>query len=271
MSSLLLRIVVSVMAAYGAPMAAHAQENSRPISVDKIKQVGDMRVQLQDLVNGLGFHSINRFCVIGYMPYGAPKSAFVYVFWPTENEIIEWDRLYETLLEGGEPSDLTHDILPDNTITVNYLHRSDLISILDDCWKHGTNYVIKRTVGHWIAISHFQQFSSVTAQLKYLTDNNNLQKNDFCVVGQADGHFLAAYVYWKTANRLILWVPTKDDSADDPTVLSNAFVNIDLKRDLRDQEDKQKYYTLEMQKSYAEMILNACRKYGDDFVILRSN
>ena len=119
-------------------------------------------------------------------------------------------------------------------------------------------------------IARYAQFSTVNVQLQYLVDNNGSQKtNKFCVIGQKDGMFLAAYVYWETEHQLIFWLPSQDDK-DDPFDVADAAIQIDIKHGLREEEDADggRY---QMQRSYAEGILRACQKSGQDFTIGKSD
>lgn len=242
-----------------------------PVSVRNNPLFANLPAQLQAMVNALGFHTLNRFCVVGYKIGDKDTYPLAYIFWPTQNKIIAWSSAAtQTILLTGQSSDLTRDILPDGEITINYLHRSDLAAILKDCWKFGNNYIIKKTVAGWVPISMYQQFSSIHAQLQFLVDNTHTRrKNSFCVIGQRDGGFLAAYVYWKTQSKLYMWLPDKDDSVD-PYALANSVVEVDLKHGLRNKGDANDDGS-EMQRSYAISIIKSCQRYGQNFFILKSH
>jgi len=93
--------------------------------------------------------------------------------------------------------------------------------------------------------------------------------DEFCVVGQRDGSFLAAYVYWKTESRLFMWLPG-NDNLDDPLAVDTSDVDIDLKTGLRDEEDAEDHRN-EMQRSYAQAILRACQAFGQIFFVKKAN
>ncbi len=97
-------------------------------------------------------------------------------------------------------------------------------------------------------------------------DHNTTQKNNkFCVIGQKDGAYLAAYVYWQTGDQLIFWLPDKNDIYAS-YALTDSDVEIDLENGLLDKEDAGDEGT-EMQRSYAKNILKACEQYGQKFII----
>ena len=170
---------------------------------------------------------------------------------------------------GSLTYDLTHDVLPDGAITNDYLHSSDVKNIARDCLKHGDTYSIRKTDGDWVAIEKFLQFASVQTQLKYLVDHDAIQRtNKFCVIGQKDGAYLAAFIYWKTEDQLIFWHPNKNDMYDSFAV-ANSYVDIDLNHGLRNKEDAADREN-EMQRSYAKAILKACQKSGQNFTINKS-
>ena len=109
-------------------------------------------------------------------------------------------------------------------------------------------------------------------KLRDLVDHDAIQKtNKFCVIGQKDGAFLGAYVYWQTEDQMIFWLPDPKNNYV-PDALTDSPVQIDLKHGLRDEEDvKYDQYNDEMQRSYAESILQACKKSGQDFIVNKSN
>jgi hypothetical protein len=172
-------------------------------------------------------------------------------------------------MESGKVSDLTRDVLPDGAMRDDYLHRSDVKSIIQDCRKNGSYCTIKKIDGGWVPIGAYSQFSTIRTQLQDLVDHDATQKsNTFCVIGQKENGYLAAYVYWRTEDQLIFWLPDKND-AYETYALTDSIFQIDLKHGLRDEEDAA-YQENEMQRSYAEAILKACRKSGQNFVIKKS-
>jgi hypothetical protein len=187
------------------------------VSIRNNPDFSDARTQIQALVNTFGFHTTNHFCVVGYGSKDDSDNFVVgYIYWPTQNKIIEWKPdEYQAVLGAMGYSDLTRDILPDGAMTDDYLHRSDVINIIRDCRKYGDTYTIKKTAGGWVPISHYPQFSTIKAQLQDLVDHDATQKiNKFCVIGQKDGAFLGAYVYWFTGDQLIFWLPDHNDIND---------------------------------------------------------
>jgi hypothetical protein len=74
-------------------------------------------------------------------------------------------------------------------------------------------------------------------------------------------------VYWRTEDQLIFWPP---DPSEDDFILADSVIQIDLRHGLRNEEDSVDDRN-EMQRSYAEAILQACQKSGQNFVITKSN
>jgi hypothetical protein len=241
-----------------------------PVSVRNDPNFADVRVQLQAMVNTLGFRNRNQFCVFGYRSRDEDVLA-PYIYWPTQNKIANWEEDPDhPVLYFSNYSDLRRDILPDGEVTDNYLHQSDVKRIIKDCREHGDFYTIEKTQGGWVAVGHYPEFSTIDDQLQYLTDQSFSPKvNRFCVIGQKDGAFLAAYIYWQTKERLIFWYPGRSDY-EGPYEVADSVFQIDLKSGLRDQEDSKDEMN-EMQRSYAEGILKACQKRGKEYVIKKPN
>jgi len=229
-----------------------------------------VRAQLQAMVNAYGFHSINHFCIVWYPGSSKDDFAGPYVYWPTQDKFIVWGVGSNLILESTDYFDIQRDVLADGVdLTSTYPHRGDVTAIVRDCRIHGNAYTIKKTIGGWVPIGKFDQFLSAKQQLQFLVDDLAPTKvNKFCVVGQKDGPFLAAYVYWQTQNKLILWLPDPNDGVE-PSDLAYMPVQIDTRHDLRDTEDAQDYRN-EMQRSYALSILQACQKVGEDYVVNKS-
>ncbi len=267
-------IFAALFLGWGVALAAEANPASAadgpiPVSIQNNPNFADMPAQLQTVVNALGFHSVNRFCVVGYAT-GDDDYPLAYIYWPVQNKIIAWaSGSGQTIFDSGEFSDLTRDVLPDGAVTDDYLHRSDVKIIIQDCWKYGRNYTIKKTIGGWSPISLYSQFSTVKAQLQDIVDHDATQRtNKFCVIGQKDGAYLAAYVYWQTKDQLVFWLPNPQDQFE-PDALTDSVFQIDLKHDLRNKEDAADQGN-EMQRSYVEDILKACRQSGQNFIINKS-
>ncbi len=237
------------------------------VPIRNIPQFSDVRAQLQALVNTRGFHTVNHFCVVGYAGPKGDNSILPYVYWPTQNKLIEWGIGSNLILGSNHYFDLSRDILPNGTISIDGLTQADVNGILQDCRKNGNSYTVVKTSGGWVPISKFAIFSLVNMQLQDLVDNNgNRKENNFCVVGQKDGPFLGAYVYWETTDQLIFWYPEPYELG----ALTYSEVQIDLRHGLRDEEDATDDRN-EMQRSYAQSILQACRKSGQNFIINKSN
>jgi hypothetical protein len=265
-STRFLIIVTALLFGWALGPAARA-DDVIAVSIRNDPSYADLQIQLQLLVNTMGFHTTNRFCVVGYETKG-DVDALPYIYWPTQNKLITWDD--NIILESAHYSDLTRDILPDGAMTDDYLHRSDVNNIIRDCRKHGDAYTIKKTAGGWVPISHYQQFATIKDQLQDLVDHNDTKMiNKFCAIGQKDGAFLGAYVYWLTRDQLLFWLPEPHDIYDF-YALTDSPVQIDLKRGLRNEEDSADDEN-EMQRSYAEVILKACQKSGQNFIINKSN
>jgi hypothetical protein len=261
-----LAIVLALLFGWGIGPVALA-DDAVAVSIQNDPDFADLQIQLQLLVNTMGFHAMNHFCVVGYEAKGN-TDVLPYIYWPTQNKLIVWDD--NIILESAHYSDLTRDILPDGAMTINRLHRSDVNDIIQDCRKYGDVYTIKKTANGWVPIGHFRQFATIKAQLQDLADHDATQKiNRFCVIGQKDGAFLGAYVYWLTGDQLIFWLPDPQDIYD-LDALTNSAVKIDLKHGLRNEEDSADDEN-EMQRSYAEVILKACQKLEQNFVINKSN
>jgi hypothetical protein len=263
-----LTIVLALLFGWSITPAARA-DDAVAVSIRNDPDFADVHIQLQALVNTFGFHTTNHFCVVGYDAKG-DDGAVPYIYWPTQNKLIVWGFGSNLILGANHYFDLTRDVRPDGAMTIDYPHRSDVKKIVQDCRKYGDAYTIEKTAGGWVPIAKFSQFASVKAQLQYLTDNQASQKTDnFCVIGQKDGTFLGAYVYWRTEDQLIFWLPDRHD-IEDQYAVTDSPVQIDLKHGLRDEEDA-KDDRDEMQRSYAETILQACLKSGQNFVINKSN
>jgi hypothetical protein len=266
-----LAIVLVLLFGWGIGPVARA-DDTIAVSIRNNPDFADARTQIQALANTFGFHTTNHFCIVGYgSKDNSDNFVLGYIYWPTQNKIIEWKpEGNQEVLGAIGYSDLTRDILPDGAMTDDYLHRSDVNGIIRDCRKYGDAYTIKKTAGGWVSIGHYPQFTTIKAQLQDLVDHDATQKiNKFCVIGQKDGVFLGAYVYWLTGDQLIFWLPDPRD-IEESNALTYSEVDIDLKHGLRDEEDSSDNRN-EMQRSYAEAILQACQKSGQNFVISKSN
>jgi hypothetical protein len=264
-----LAIVLALLFGWSISPAAWADAPS-VISLQSDPDFADVQTQLQALVNTMGFHKTNHFCIITYAaPKGDSANDVVpFIYWPTQNKFIEWKD--DVILNEIHYFDLTRDILPDGSSSIDYLTRSGVNHLIHDCRARGDNYKIIKTAGGWVPISHYPQFATIKAQLQDLVDHDATQKiNKFCVIGQKDSTFLGGYVYWLTGDQLLFWLPNPHDIYESDA-LTYPTVEIDLKHGLRDEEDARDDRD-EMQRSYAETILQACQKSGQNFVIAKSN
>jgi len=266
---LIFRILTTLVTCWACGSAARANQvdGVYPVPIQNVPAFSDVRAQLQALVNTFGFHTVNNFCVVAYAGPKGDNSVLPYVYWPTQNKLIEWGIGSNLILGSNHYFDLTRDVVPDGAISIDSLTRADVDSVLQDCRRYGNKFTITKTSGDWVPISQLPQFSSVIAQLQDLVDSNGPPgRNSFCVIGQKDGSFLGAYVYWQTADRLIFWYPTPHDLG----ALTYSEVQIDLKHGLRNEEDADDDRN-EMQRSYAEAVIRACRTSGKNFLINKSN
>jgi hypothetical protein len=267
--------LATLIIAWGISPAARANpgpaaDGTIPVSIRNNSDFADLNVQLQAMANVMGFHTTNSFCVVGYEAMDDPDHIVVpYIYWPTQNKIIILGFGSNKILSTTDYFDLKRDILPDGEVTSGYLHQSEVKSVIQDCHKNGDSYTIRKTAGGWVTVNKFPQFSSIKVQLQYLVDHRAIHKtNNFCAIGQKDGSFLGVFVYWETSNQLIFWLPSPYDKYD-PFAVNDAPIQIDLKHGLRDQEDAEDNRN-EMQQSYAETILQACARSGQNFVINKS-
>ena len=118
----------------------------------------------------------------------------------------------------------------------------------------------------WVTIQGQPQFSDVRSQLQALVDTNGTRdRNEFCIVGQQDGRYRQAYVYWPTENKLILWIPHVYD--DQALVRSKRY--FDLTRDVVSGNDVHGSTYL-LTRIDADAIICACHARGETFTILKS-
>jgi hypothetical protein len=99
-------------------------------------------------------------------------------------------------------------------------------------------------------------------------DKAHQKKNDFCVIGQKDGDYLVAYVYWKNEDELLLSNSDPEDY-DASYALDPAYISANLKTDAVDHEHYVYQWDADlMPKRFAESILNACRRSGQQYSII---
>lgn len=117
----------------------------------------------------------------------------------------------------------------------------------------------------WISIQGRTEFADVNDQLQVLANSNGHRtENQFCVVGQQDGHYVQAYVYWPDENKLILWEPHLYDNQ----ALVGSKRYLDLTRDVVAGDDVHGSTYL-LTRADADAILLACHLHGEQFMIKR--
>lgn len=150
----------------GASPAARADQTGQKndvvaVSIRHNANFADLGIQLQALVNTLGFHTVNYFCVIAYETKGDPDQFVVPdIYWPTQDKLIEWGIASHLILDSTFYFDLSRDILPDGAVTNDYWHRSDVDQMIRDCREYGDSYTVRKTEGGWVPIRKFSQFLS---------------------------------------------------------------------------------------------------------------
>jgi len=268
----ILDLVLASLLVFCVGPSARASGN-HIVSIQNDPDFADVRIQLQALVNTMGFHSVNHFCIVAYKD-DDDSTVVPYIYWPTQNKLIAWGFGSDLILGSTDYFDLTRDVLPRGVPIPpqDYIlpwTQSEVDALKQDCARFGVEYVVKKTAAGWVQIAKYPQFSAIKTQLQYLVDQHGKQEeNQFCVVGQTDGKFLAAYVYWMTDDQLIFWLANKYDIYESDA-LSDSPVQIDLKNGLREAEDAADDRD-EMQRSYVQAILRACKVSGQNFVIKKS-
>ncbi len=252
---------------------ARADSGVTAIPIRNLPAFSNARVLLQALANTEGFHDENHFCVVAYK---GPSDLQAEIYWSTQNKLILWvPEGSNAVFFTRDYVDLTRDVVA-NAADIkpsDYIlpwTREEVNAVLQDCARHGNYYSIKRTFEGWIQVSRFSQFVTLQKQLQDLVNTDgHVKLNRFCVIGQQDGAYLAAYVYWPAQNKLIFWLPDPYNQYVSDA-LTNSPVSIDLARDLRDKEDANNIGN-EMERSTALKVIEACRKFGSIYTILKSN
>ncbi len=86
--------------------------------------------------------------------------------------------------------------------------------------------------------------------------------NQFCVVGEKGAGFMEAWVYWPSANKLILWLPDRDN----PHAIAGSKRYLDLTRDVVNGTDVHGS-THMLTRATADQKINGCKQHGDTFTI----
>ena len=119
---------------------------------------------------------------------------------------------------------------------------------------------------HWFRIGTNPDFADVRAQLQVVVDEHARRaENRFCVVGQGTGAEEEAWVYWRQENKLILWLPDKDN----PHAIAGSKRYFDLTRDVVAGNDVHGSTYLMNRRTVDEKI-RACRQHGETYLIEKS-
>jgi hypothetical protein len=263
-------VSVMLLLCCAATPAASAEDYwDRPIKGNP--DYADVRTQLQVLVNIFAYHKINHFCVVADHD---PNNEAALVYWSSQRQLITWDpggELY-ALVDSRDPLNLQQDVVADyNEVgSSTYLvTRGWLNGVLADCRKFGNAYTIVKTEGNWISIKSSPLFADVKTQLQTLVNEQATKKvNHFCVIGQNDGSYLSAYVYWPEENRLIMWVPVPDQSAELEGV--DESYGADLNTGIVSAETYNPFDG-RIPRLYAQKVLDTCQASGEKFTVAKSN
>jgi len=246
-----------------------------PRPVTSIRYFTDARYQLQFLVNAKGFYRVNHFCVIVGGDDGGAE-----VYWPTEGKMIDWEPSIiwhdPVLAWSRQYVDIKHETIPTDADRRIWnmafpLTMTDVNATIHDCSKWGTKFTIYKSYGGWVPISRYPRFRAIRMQLQTLVDDKAYQKkNKFCVIGQKDGDYLVAYVHWKTEGELLMRNPDPEDY-DAPQHIEIPYIRVNLKTDVVDREHYVRQWETDlMPKPFAHSILNACKKFGEEFTIMKN-
>ncbi len=117
--------------------------------------------------------------------------------------------------------------------------------------------------GEWFSIKDKPDFADVAEQLQVVVDEHAIQPNNrFCVVGERAGRLIEAWVYWPGDNKLILWLPDRDN----PHAIAGSKRYLDLTRDVVDGADVHGS-TYKLTRATANQKISACKERGDTFTI----
>lgn len=254
-----------------AAMQAAYAEDYWDRSITENPDYADVRTQLLVLVNIFADSKINHFCVVANHD---PANEAALVYWANQHQLITWNpgEKLLTLVDSRNPLDLQHDVVSnsDEVGSSTYLVTRDWLNgILGDCRKFGNAYTIVKTEGNWISITSSPLFADVKTQLQTLVNEQATKKvNHFCVIGQNDGSYLSAYVYWPEENRLIMWVPVPDQSAELEGV--DESYGADLNTGIVSAETYNPFDG-RIPRLYAQKVLDTCQASGEKFTVAKSN
>ncbi len=214
--------VSQVLFSLALPVAARAE--TQWFSLKGEPAYADLKVQLLALVNVYGFHADNNFCVVGQRD---DDGEIALIYWPTENQLYYWNPKVpdqSSLLES-QSLDLNKDVVAtanEQGTSMVLVTKAYIDDIIQSCNRYGNHYYVRKSDSGWASPQKFKQFLSLQTQLQNLlsppawliaadpgTVRPKKQLNKFCVITQQDKTWLAAYVYWETEKRLILWIPKK--------------------------------------------------------------
>ncbi len=120
--------------------------------------------------------------------------------------------------------------------------------------------------GRWFPVGSEADFADVRAQLQVVVDEHaHRAENRFCVVGQRTGTEEEAWVCWRQENKLILWLPDKDN----PHAIAGSKRTLDLTRDVVAGNDVHGSTYLMTRRTVDEKI-RACRQHGETYLIEKS-
>ncbi len=118
----------------------------------------------------------------------------------------------------------------------------------------------------WVSIKTLSDFADAASQLQALIDaKGHTVENKLCVIGQKDGRYQQAYVYWPSENKLILWTP----DVTDPETLVHSRRYLDLTRDVVKGSDVHGSTYL-LTQTFVDETLRACATKGDHYTITKT-
>ena len=118
----------------------------------------------------------------------------------------------------------------------------------------------------WFSITGQPDFADVTEQLQVLVDEHaSRPANRFCVVGEKAPGFKEAWVYWPDDNKLILWLPDRDN----PHAIAGSKRYLDLTRDVVDGTDMHGS-TYRLTRATANQKIDACKLHGETFTVIKT-
>ena len=115
----------------------------------------------------------------------------------------------------------------------------------------------------WFSVRGKTDFADVAEQLQVVVDEHaTTPASQFCVVGERVGSVDEAWVYWPADNKLILWLPDRDN----PHAVAGSKRYLDLSRDVVDGADVHGS-TYMLTRATANGKIDACKQHGDIFTV----